>query len=919
MNRIQQVKQLGQSFWLDSLRRAMLISREMQGWVEKGIGGVAWNPSTFANVIAGSVDYEPALMSLISNGKNAGKIIDILTTEDIQAAADLLRGVYDASGGKDGYAGAGIDPFLAHDARVTINEARRVFSAVGRPNLMIEIPATPEGIRAVRLLTVEGINVNATLVFSLETYRQVREAYIEGLETRAAAGGNPGGVASTVTFLLNRFDALVDNLVEHLAGLDHPELRNLLGKAAICQAKLAYQDFKETFASDRFRALQAKGAQVQRLAWAGTTTMNPAFSDMHYVEALIGPDTITVASPATIYAFLDRGRVSLTLEQDVMENHGVLGTLAAAGIDMEEVAAKLLDDGLRLLAGTFEKTVLAIDSKKADYEAGEHVAPDRLPGETPAGIHIEIPADIKEENWLSRIWRRDHTVWKEEPGEISNRLGWLNVTDAMTGQAPYLVNFANSIRDAGYRSVVLLGMGGSSLGAETLRKSFGKLADYPQLIVLDSTVPAAIRQVEQSIDLKRSLFLVSSKSGTTVETLSLYKYFRERVDKVVGQRWGGQSFVAITDPGTPLAELAEARSFLRSFLAPPDIGGRYSVLSPFGLLPAALAGIDIALLLKSAERMKESCAGYLETPDNPGAWLGGMISGMALRGRDKLTFICSPQIEDFGLWAEQLLAESTGKEGRGIIPVVGEPVLDEGSYSDDRLFVYLRLKDDENTSLDKACARLEGAGHPVVRLQLNDKYDLGAEFFRWEFATAVAGAVLNVNPFDQPDVQASKENTGRILRHYAVTGRLGQTEEASSIDSLLSWTRPGSYLALQAYLDPTPEMDRALAELRKSIMQRYQMATTMGYGPRYLHSTGQLHKGGPKKGLFLQLTEDHGADIGIPGEPYSFRALTEAEAAGDFQALQSKGRQVIRINLGEAGPEGIRRLLKQRSEIGTRK
>jgi len=508
-----------------------------------------------------------------------------------------------------------------------------------------------------------------------------------------------------------------------------------------------------------------------------------------------------------------------------------------------------------------------------------------------------ILTDLQKRDIISRIWQKDHTVWNASPKEISNRLGWLDATSQMRREVPALKSFADEIRQAGFQKVVLLGMGGASLGAEVLRQSFGSAPDYPELIVLDSTMPERVGAVTREIDPARTLFIVASKSGGTIETLSLYKYFSRLARR--------QNFVAITDPGTSLARLAEEAGFWRVFLNSPDIGGRYSVLSYFGLVPAALIGLDITILLQKADTMRIACAAKL--PQNPATQLGATMGALAQQGRDKLTLITSPAISSFVLWLEQLIAESTGKNGRGIVPVVGEPLVEPTYYGDDRLFVYLRLEGDDNSVTDKAFDRLKSSGHLIIKQDMKDCYDLGAEFFRWEFATAVAGAVLGVNPFDQPNVQSAKDATDRVLREYRTSGRLPRTESTLSLKDLLQEAEPGKYVAIMAYVQQTPEMDAALAQIRQIIMKRYQIATTSGYGPRLLHSIGQLHKGGPDEGLFLQVTADHREDIPVHGESYTFGVLVDAQALGDFQALQSLGRKVCRLHLG--GDRPLKKLL----------
>ncbi len=520
-----------------------------------------------------------------------------------------------------------------------------------------------------------------------------------------------------------------------------------------------------------------------------------------------------------------------------------------------------------------------------------------------------VLADFERKDVINRIWHKDYTVWKNDPQEIADRLGWLDVIDTLSDELPELSQFAEEIKQAGFRHVVLLGMGGSSLGPEVLRQTFGSGPGYPSLVVLDSTHPAWVSAVTRSIDIASTLFLVSSKSGSTIETMSLYKYFHGLVTKTMGRDKAGQHFAAITDPQTSLGRLAEDQKFRRVFLNPPEIGGRYSVLSYFGLVPAALTGIDINKLLASADKMQEGCAPCVDIQENAGAWPGALIGSLALHGHNKLTFIISPAIRSFGVWVEQLIAESTGKEGQGILPVVGEPLLEVNDYGDDRLFVYLRLKGDNNTRTDEAVTKLEIAGQPIIQFEIEDQYDLGAEFFRWEFATAVAGAVIGLNPFDQPDVQSAKTATQKVLKEIQSGQGLPDIISCESLTKWLQQSRPDNYLSIMAYCRETPASDRALEKLRRVISEKYHLATTAGYGPRFLHSTGQFHKGGPNNGLFIQLITRRKQDLKIHGEPYTLGMLTAAEAYGDFQALASKGRKVTRVQLGSGSGNEIAALI----------
>jgi len=518
-------------------------------------------------------------------------------------------------------------------------------------------------------------------------------------------------------------------------------------------------------------------------------------------------------------------------------------------------------------------------------------------------------ANLKRSDIIGRIWRKDHTVWKADPTEIANRLGWLTATELMAEQIPALQSFAQEVKETGFRHVVLLGMGGSSLGAEVLRQTLGSTGDYPELIMLDSTLPEAVQAVADVIDVGHTLFIISSKSGTTVEPLVLLEYFKSQLEPVVGKERASRHLVAITDAGTPLDKMAKADGFRRTFLNPPDIGGRYSVLSYFGLVPATLIGIDIATLLDRVDRMKEGCASCVPVHENPGAWLGAYIGALALRGRDKLTLVTSPPLNSFGLWVEQLIAESTGKEGKGIIPIFGEPLVDPAHYGNDRLFIYLRLAEDDDPRTDKAIEGIKASGQPVIKLEMRDKYDLGAEFFRWEFATAVSGAIIGINPFDQPDVKAAKDTTESILDEYTTSRHLPSVETGSSMTELLAEAETGRYLAILAYVRQLPEIDRVLADLRREVVEKKSMATMLGYGPRYLHSTGQLHKGGPAKGLFLQITAGHEIDIPIPGRPYTLGVVADAQALGDLRALKSTGQDVIRVHLDRADVASISKLV----------
>ena len=532
-----------------------------------------------------------------------------------------------------------------------------------------------------------------------------------------------------------------------------------------------------------------------------------------------------------------------------------------------------------------------------------------------APLVSRIASRLDAENVPARLSSHDHTLWSNSPAEIADRLAWLTLPADIRPAIDSLTEFAAAVRSDGYRHVVLLGMGGSSLGPEVIRQVIGASIDgvHPEMLTLDSTVPAWVSATTAAIDPARTVFVISSKSGTTTEPLAFYAYFRELVKASAPNRHPGANFIAVTDPGTPLEELARSDNFRHAFINDPNIGGRYSVLSCFGLVPAALMGVESRRLLSRAEAMQQRCLPDVPTVDNPGAWLGAVIGALAKQGRDKLTLVASPRIAGFGLWVEQLLAESAGKNGTGIIPVAAEPLATPDNYGADRLFVQLRLADDDSeepTIEDQAIEELIAAGHPVVNLELSDAYDLGAEFYRWEYATAIAGHILGIHPFDQPDVQGAKDRTVSVLDRYQGEGQLPVTkgDDIGSLSNLLAASNAGDYLAVMAYLPDSPGIAGAIYQLRRRVMERYGIATTAGYGPRFLHSTGQLHKGGPNTGIFLQLTQEHGDDIEIPGWPFSFGVLADAQALGDLQALRERDRRITSVRLQGDPADAINRI-----------
>jgi transaldolase/glucose-6-phosphate isomerase len=917
-NPLQLLAGRGQSVWLDYISRELVTGSELTRLIaEDNVTGLTSNPTIFEKAIADGTHYDEQIHELLGHGVNdPNEVFLRLAIRDIQHAADTLRPVYERTGGADGYVSLELPPPLSHDTAGSVRTAKDYWRRVDRPNLMVKVPATPEGVPAIEELIAAGVNINVTLIFALAAYEKVIAAYIGGLQRRHAAGQSLD-VHSVASFFVSRVDTAVDPLLDERLQT-HPDqaIEGLHGKAAIANARLAYASFERHFRGEEFAPLREAGAPLQRPLWASTSAKNPKYRDVLYAEALIGPDTVDTMPPSTIDAFRDHGSVAGdTVRDDVEGAHRVIEELESAGISVEKVTQDLLVAGVASFAASYDQLIARIGEKLESMGAG-------VGKQTSSHLELGGPslAEVVAENARAgvaeRIWARDPDLWK--PGDaahaavIGNRLGWLDVPLTMRARVAELVELAGEVRQAGYADAVLLGMGGSSLCPEVLRTSFGSATGHPVLHVLDTTDPKAIVNLERRLDLGRTLFLVASKSGTTLETSSHLAHFWEAVT-ASGVAEPGKHFIAITDPGTPLAELATERHFRRLFENPADIGGRYSALSFFGLVPAAVMGLDVGLLLDRAIAMRAACAATTSPERNWGLELGSALSLAHAAGHDKVTILAPPQITGFSLWAEQLIAESTGKEGKGYIPIGEEPVGKPGVYGDDRLFVMLRLGD-EPSQVDMQDETLVAAGLPAVILQMRDAYDLGAEFFRWEFATAVAAVSLQIDPFDEPNVKESKDNTGSVLADYEKTGNLPQETPsatgngaavyggapAGSVEEALlahlGEARPGDYVAIMAYVDSSNLNDGPLQAFRSAIRDRYRVATTMGFGPRFLHSTGQLHKGGPNTGVFIQVTCDDTVDASIPGKPFTFSVLKRAQAAGDLQSLRSHGRRVIRLH-----------------------
>ena len=939
-NPLKALTRYGQSVWLDYIRRSLITTGELKRLIdEDGLRGVTSNPAIFEKAITGSTDYAQTLQELgKKQGLDAKALYEQLAIKDIQDAADVLRPVYEATKRRDGYVSLEVSPYLANKTQETLNEARTLWKAVSRDNVMIKVPATPEGIPAIKQLISEGVNINVTLLFSQDAYEQVALAYIAGLQEFAKKSKDIGKVASVASFFISRIDTLIDSqladLLKTAKASDQPMIRSLQGKVAIANAKLTYQRYNELFSGPRWNALASQGAQTQRVLWASTSTKNPSYRDVIYVEELIGKDTVDTIPPATYDAFRDHGRPRPSLVEDLEGAQDTMETLARVGVSMKQATDNLLEDGLKIFAEAFDKLLAAVDKHvvKAAPSAVNNLT-YTLPSDLAQAVKATLE-DWKVNNKVQRLWARDATLWTDT--DEANWLGWLGITDDQLSQQPRFKKVASDT--AGFSYALLLGMGGSSLCPEVMALTFGKIDGHPEMFVLDSTDPAQIKAIESKIDVGKTIFIVSSKSGGTLEPNIFKQYFFDRATKAVGAGEAGKRFIAITDSGSKMQQVAEHDGFRHIFFGLASIGGRYSALSNFGMIPAAVQGVDVPRFLDRVEEMVHACASVVPANQNPGVILGAILGSAAKSfGRDKVTIFASPGIFDVGAWLEQLIAESTGKDGRGLIPVDRESIGAPSVYGNDRVFAYLRLETAPDAKQDAAVAALEKAGQPVVRIAVPGIYDLGQEFFRWEIATAVAGSVIAINAFNQPDVEASKIATRKLTTEYEKNGSLppemsiltdkgiklftdeknaadlkqaagGNATLAGYIKAHLGRIKAGDYFAVLGYLHMNEANEAQLQTIRHAVRDSKKVATCLGFGPRFLHSTGQAYKGGPNSGVFLQITCDDAVDLPVPDQKYTFGVVKAAQARGDFQVLADRNRRALRVHLGADVAAGLKTL-----------
>lgn len=913
--------QFGQSVWLNYLRRAFLESGELAAMLEMGVRGITSTPSLFAKAITHSSDYDQVLQGLVAAGVPVKKLYEALLIDDMQRAADCLHGVHETTDGLDGFVSMELDPAWMYDTVNMVAETQRLLRAIDRGNVMIEVPATAAGIEALRILTTDGVSVNATHIFSVETYEQVAQAYVSGLEayfeTHSVWRIAPSSVAS---FSLSRTDAAVDEALWAQGRLD------LQGKTAIALAKMAYGRFCTIFDGPRWQKLAKRGGRPLRLKWTRTTPRQFHYADTHYVEALVGPQTVTTLSPATLHAVRDHGQITATLLnwQERVQDH--LDEIASLGIDLDAVTARLQTTSLTAYDQQFQALIHSVSQKRAHLETGWQRLQADLGSYQPAVD--EALSRLCQDRVVSRLWMHDTSLWPDDLPAVTKQLGWLHVVETMQENVDQLQQLLRTARQDGLTQALLIGNGAAVRAGDVFSQVFGKgaaLSSWQQyqpgltLRVLDTTDPVTIRHQLNQLHLPHTLVIVADKPGQDQETQALFNYLYTRMATALGNEHVGDHFIAITDRGSSLAKLAGRYHFRAVFLDDSEISTPYGALSYPGLVPAVLAGVDVGRLLDQALAM-QSNASSCNCPtagDNLATQLGIILAVLAQAGRNKLTLVVSPPLAAFADWLEMLVATSSGQTGCGLTPVVGEGLGDPHDYGADRLFVQIRLRGDD--AADAALAALRQAGHPVVKINLQEPYELGGCFFTWQMAMVVTAYHLHLHPFVQPDLGKTERLMQKLLQTYQQQGQLPPGKaapvQAESLAALLATAKPGDYVAVQAFLPMTPETDEALHLLRTWICNRYRLATTVSYGPRYLHTMGQLYQGGHDGGHFIQLTTPLPAeDVPIPDQPgkldaaLTFGVLRRAQALADGQALLDSGHRLIRFHLQDDVAAEIKRL-----------
>jgi len=915
MNKSIVVNKNGQSIWFDNIDRSLLLN----GWFAEQIKreafvGVTSNPSIFQSAISNGDSYTLDIQTMAWSGLETKEIYENLVVADIQAAADMMHPLYIDTNGKDGYVSLEVDPLLAHDTSATISEAKRLWKKVGRDNLMIKIPATAAGISAIKAVISEGINVNVTLIFSTERYSEVIDAYYAGLEDRIAKQLAINSIHSVASFFVSRIDVMIEDLVgqKNLSKDVRADLeKRIFGKVGIYNALNAYAAFEESIKTTRFQNIAKAGGNFQRPLWASTGSKNEAYSDVLYVDNLILPNTVNTVPPKTLQAWLDHGSTKViekkSYTEDLQQSQKILEEI---GIKLKDVFDDLEIEGVKKFVSAQESLFKTIEDERERFIAQLGL---------PISAISQRLAQMDVDRFVDRFYQPDVSLFtsqSDEEHEVLNRMGWINAPDDSRSLIAEVENLLIELLEEDFSHALVLGMGGSSLAPEVFSHVF---KDYLKIkkqalsvSILDTTDPEQIFERLNSIPLRKTLFIASSKSGTTVEMKSLVAYFMDELIKG-GEKDPGKHFICITDPKTPLESFAINNNFRRVFNADANVGGRYSALIAFGLIPAILAGIDGYIMLDSAASMRDKCGSDIAIRQNPAFVLAAILYEAYSVEHDKLTIIADERYRSFGSWLEQLIAESSGKNGNGLLPVDQEPLIDVSLYSSDRIFYYLR-HDGQKDSIVKS---LQKRGFTVLTSNLQDEYGVAGEMYKWEVAVACFCCLIGVNPFNQPNVQASKSMATKLIEKFRTSdtdrggdllyendvfaifsSSISAVKEISDMIIIQTLLEPneGDFFGINAFLPRVFHYENVLQTFRKTLLEKFSIPVTLGFGPRFLHSTGQLHKGGKNNGLFIVLTQEPEVDFEIPGESIHFSTLEKAQAIGDILALESNERRVIRVH-----------------------
>lgn len=897
MNRLKQLRAAGQSVWLDSAGLEAIKNQELRKLIEyEAVSGISIGLHTVMNAIVHGYGNDIQLQGFLKEFPDSepATLFEFFVARYVQDAADMLKPVHQRTDGRDGYVSVEIPPLCAYHTVDTINECKRLWSRINRPNVMVKVPATREGIPAIETLLTDGINVNCALMFTPAHYEAVSHAFIRSL----GHSRHPSQLASVAGFQINKIDNKIDGL---LSDPRYKHVRHLKSKTGIALARIVYHRFRQVFEGTDLPS----NYRIQKLLWDGIEVFNSP-RDFLYIENLTGIDTVIAFSPRVLKHFRKQGTVNLnTISRKLEESKRHLQELAACGLSLNDLLLELQRECLAESKIIFEKLLVEIEKKAARFTG------KNLSRQTIILNGLEEVVGVRMKRWevdhfSRRFWGKDPSLWFQDVRDgMLNQFGWLDLAEANPVQASSLMEFAESVRKDNYTEIVLAGVGGSSLASKIYCDVVNDIPGRIPFYFLDSIHPDTIRALSKSISFAKSLFIIVSKSGNTEETFALFKYFWHRLPEL--EHLKGRQFIAITDENSQLDSLAKEKGFLKIFNTPTDVGSRFGSLSVLGTLPAALMGVDIVELQLVAQRFARCCGSSVPETENPALLLGATIGECCVQGKNKLSIHASSSLKVFPEWIEHLIAESTGKEGTGIIPLIAEDRLNLEEYGNDRFFVIITLRDDDCTELDHFARSLIAARKPVIAIALDSRMQIGQEIFRWQMAVAAAASIIHVHPFNKPDVELTRHYTSNIMKvDSSPTDRSTLLPAHSINDSLvervlgdwLNGIKSGDYLVLLAYLSRTTELKTVLYDLKNILEKYFKIPVCLKFGPQYLHCTGQLYKGGPKTGYFLQLIDNPEIDLPVPEEPYSFGKLIRAQGIGDFRALKGKKQAVFRLELG---------------------